>query len=107
MLVAIFIIQNISYIYIFIIQNNFIRVYDGTKYLELFGPEKYNTIYKRIRYLVSQKSGITYALSHNYPRIKIDVIILIESVFNKNQNHYYYKIFLETCSYQLVEKWWW
>ena len=31
--------QNISYIYIFIIQNNFIRVYDGNKYLELFGPE--------------------------------------------------------------------
>ena len=94
MLVAIFIIQNISYIYIFIIQNNFIRVYDGTKYLELFGPEKYNTIYKRIRYLISQKSGIAYVLSHNYPRIKIDVIIIFVSCY-----FYYAKYILHIYFY--------
>ena len=56
---------------------------------------------------------------NNYAKIKIDsydslplektltlhnVIILIKSVFNKNQNHYYYKIFLEKCLYQLAEK---
>ena len=50
--------------------------------------------------------------SHNYAKIKIDlddplplentltlhnVIILIKSVFNKDQNHYYYNIFLEKC----------
>ena len=32
-----------------------IRIYDGTRYLTLFGPEKYDAIYNRIRYLLSQK----------------------------------------------------
>ena len=31
----------------------FIRVYDGTKYLVLFRPEKYDAIFIRIRYLIS------------------------------------------------------
>ena len=31
----------------------FIRVCDGTRYLVLFGREKYDVIYNRIRYLVS------------------------------------------------------
>ena len=30
----------------------FIRVYDGTRYLVLFGGEKYDFIYNRIRYLL-------------------------------------------------------
>ena len=38
---------------------------DGTSYLVLFGPEKYDAIYNRIRYLISQKGGITYVISHN------------------------------------------
>ena len=38
--------------------DGFIRVYDWTRYLLLFGPEKYDPIYIRIRYLISQKSGI-------------------------------------------------
>ena len=33
-----------------------------------------------------------------------DVIILIRSVFNKDQNHYFYDIFLEKCLYQLAKK---
>ena len=36
--------------------NGFIRVYDGTTYLVLFGPEKYDAIYSRIRYLRSVNS---------------------------------------------------
>ena len=40
--------------------DGFIRIYDGTRYLTLFGSEKYDAIYDRIRYLVSLKSGITY-----------------------------------------------
>ena len=62
------------------------------------------------------KSGITYLFSHNYAKIKVDsydslplektltfhnVIIHIKSVWNKDQNHYYYSIFLEKPSYQL------
>ena len=77
--------------------DGFIRVYDGTRYLVLFGSEKYDPIYNSIRYLISVKSGITYIISHNYAKIKIDsydslplektitfhnVIILIKSDFN-------------------------
>ena len=35
--------------------SGYIRFYDGTRYLVLFSPEKYNSIYNRIRYLISQK----------------------------------------------------
>ena len=41
--------------------DGFIRVYDGTGYLVLFGSEKYDFIYKKIRFLISVKSGIKYA----------------------------------------------
>ena len=53
--------------------NTFIRIHDGTRYLVLFGPEKYDAIYNRIRYVISQKSGITYVFSPNYTKIKIDL----------------------------------
>ena len=68
---------------------------------------------------ISQKKGIAYLFSHNYAKIKSDsydyfppektltlhnVIILIKSVFNKDQSHYYYNIFLEKCTYQLDKK---
>ena len=33
---------------------------DGTRYLTLFGSEKYEVIDNRIRYLKSQINGITY-----------------------------------------------
>ena len=52
--------------------NVFIRVYDRTRYLRLFDPEKYDVIQNKIRYLISQKSGITYVISHNCGEIKID-----------------------------------
>ena len=50
----------------------FIRVYDRTRYLVLFRAEKYDFIYNRIRYIIGVKSGITYAISHNYEKIKVD-----------------------------------
>ena len=40
--------------------DGFIKIYDGTKYLVLLGPEKCGAIYNKIRYLISLKSGITY-----------------------------------------------
>ena len=43
--------------------NGLIRIYDGTRYLTLFGSEKYEAIYNRIRYLISLKSGITFFLT--------------------------------------------
>ena len=91
--------------------NGFIRVYNGIRYLILFGPEKDDAIHNRIRYLISAKSGITYVISYNYVRIKVDsynslplektlltfhfVMILITSIFNKDKNNIYYDIFLK------------
>ena len=97
----------------------FIISYDETKYLVLFDPEKFDTIYYRIRCLVILKSGIIQFFSDSYAKIKTDlddylpiektlilhnVLILIKSVFHKNPNHYYYNIFLEKCLYQLAKK---
>ena len=60
-------------------------------------------IYNKVIYLVSQKSGSAGVFSHCYAKIKVDshdflpiektmtlndVIILIKSTFNKDQNHY-------------------
>ena len=81
--------------------DEFIRVYDGTRRLMLFGSEKY-FIYNRIRYLVGVKSGISYVISHNYVKIKVDsydslplertmtfhnVIIFIKSDFKNDKNN--------------------
>ena len=52
--------------------DGFIRDYDGTRCLVLFGGEKYNFIYYRIIYLIGVKSGITYVFSHNYAKIKVN-----------------------------------
>ena len=49
--------------------DRFIIVYDVIRFLVLFGPEKHDAIYNRIRYLISQKSGVIYVFSNNYPRI--------------------------------------
>ena len=39
--------------------DGFIRIYDGARHLTLFGSEKYDAIYNRIRYLVGQISFLT------------------------------------------------
>ena len=99
--------------------DEFIRIYNETRYLSLFGPEKYDAIYNRIKYIISQKSDIKYIFPRYYAKVKVDscdsfpigkiltlhnVIILIKSVHNNDQNHYYYNIFLEKCSYQMAKK---
>ena len=52
--------------------DGFISIYDGTRYLVLFGPERYNGTYDGSRYLTSEKSGITHNINHNFTRIRID-----------------------------------
>ena len=93
-----------------------IRIYDGTRYLVLFDPEKYGSIYSRIRYFIRLKNSV---FSHYYAKFKVgsydafpikktltlhNVIRLIKSVLNKDQNHYYCNKFLEKSSYQLAKK---
>ena len=95
--------------------DGFTRIYDETKYLTLFGSEKHDAIYNRIRYLTIIKSGITDIYCNYYLKIKVafydslptekrltlhNVIIHIKSVLNKDK----YKIFSENCSYQLAKK---
>ena len=97
--------------------DRFIRVYDGTSYLVLFGSEKYDSIYNRIKHLISVKS--TYITSHNDAKIKVDsydslplektmtfhdFIILIKSGFNKDKINYCYNKFLEKVSHKLPKK---
>ena len=52
--------------------DGFIIVYDGTRYLVLFRPEKYDLIYNKIRYVIRQKSCITYVFFHYYAKINVD-----------------------------------
>ena len=47
-------------------------VCDGIRYWVLFGSEKYDSIYHRIRYLIGIKSGIKYVIFHNNAKIKVD-----------------------------------
>ena len=67
----------------------------------------YDTIYNRIRYPVSQKSGITYAFFDLFDSLSLMLILnnaitLIKSVFNKNRTHQCYNILSEKCSHQLA-----
>ena len=98
-------------------KDRIIKIYDGTRYLTLFGT-KNMTIYDRI-YHISTKRSITYIFSDYSVKIKVDfydslsidkiltlhnVIILLKTVLNTDKNHCYYKIFLERCLYQLAKK---
>ena len=43
-----------------------------TRYFKLFTLEEYETIFGRIKFLISKKSDITYILSHYFPKFKVD-----------------------------------
>ena len=51
--------------------DEFIKIYNGTRYLVLFGPERMMQFMIELDiYLISEKSAITYSISHNSARIK-------------------------------------
>ena len=82
--------------------DGFIRVYDRTRYLELFVSKKYDFIYNRVRYLIGVDKYDSWPLQitvtfHN-------AMILIKSVFNKDKNNYYCSIFLEKAMCKLPKK---
>ena len=49
-----------------------IIIYDGTRYLTLFGTKKYDAIYDKIRYLISIKISITFIISQYFAKTKVD-----------------------------------
>ena len=58
----------------------FIEIYDGIRYLVAFDYKQYDEIYNKIRYIISEKSGITDSINYNFARIRINsynVILLI------------------------------
>ena len=91
--------------------DEFIRIRDGTRYLTFFVSKKYNAIYNRIRYFIRIKSGIRFLWQNDsFDPLSIEriltlhrVILHVKSVLNNNKNHYFYKIFLEKCLYQLAK----
>ena len=44
--------------------DGFIKIYDGIRYLVLFGPEIYDAIYNRVRYPIGEKSSFTDIINH-------------------------------------------
>ena len=55
--------------------DGFIKIYDGTRYLALFSAKRYDAIYERIRYLISEKSGITDSFSHIFQESELMHIV--------------------------------
>ena len=89
--------------------DGFIKIHDKIRYLVLFGYSHCDKICDKIKYLISDKSGITDSVNHNFARIRIElynslptekiltfhnVIILIKSAVDKNKYEYCYNIFL-------------
>ena len=90
--------------------DGFIQIHNEIRCLVLFDCGWFDKICDRIKYFISKKKGITDSINHNFERIRIDsynslhiektltfynVIILIESVVNKNKNSYYYNIYFK------------
>ena len=96
--------------------DGFIRVRGNElRYLVLFDYILFDKTCDKIECLISETSGITDSINHNFGKIRIysynylsieqilsfhKVIILIKSVVDKNKNNYYYNIFLEKGSYK-------
>ena len=63
--------------------DGFIRVYDGTRYLEL---ENIILFITGLNILQGKKSSITYVISYNYAKIKVDLYdsLPLEKILNKS-----------------------
>ena len=81
--------------------NEIIRIYDGARYLTLFGTKTYDAISEELDII---KIDFYDSLPIEKTLTLHNVIILIKSVLNKDKNQHYYKIFWEKYSNQLVKK---
>ena len=95
--------------------DRFIKINDKIRYLVSFDYSYYDKICEKIKYPISDQSGITDSINPNFVKSKIDsynsfpiekififhnVIIFIKSLVDKNKNNYYYDIFLGKGSYK-------
>ena len=96
--------------------DGFVRVRGSEfRHLVLLDNGLFDKICDKIKYLISEKSGIADSFKHNFGKIRIDsynslpieeiltfpiVIILIKSIVNKNKNEYCYNIFLQKGFYK-------
>ena len=48
------------------------KLYENTYENILMYVISYKTVYSGVRYLISDKSGVTYSINHNFARVKID-----------------------------------
>ena len=91
------------------------KIHNKIRYLVLLDYNSCDEICDKIKYLVSEKSGIADSINHNFARIRIHsydslpiekmltfhhVITVIKLVFNRNKSEYYYNIFLEKGLYK-------
>ena len=53
-------------------KHGFIRIYDGTRYLILFGSKKYDGINDRVRYVMNIKMCIANIFTHCFAKVKVD-----------------------------------
>ena len=56
--------------------DRFIKIYDGIRYLILFGYWWYDEIFDNIKVLISEKSVITGSINHNFAKSELIHIIL-------------------------------
>ena len=89
--------------------DGFIRVHDDKfRHIVLFNYELFDKICNKIKYLISEESGIRDSINHDFGEIRFNsytflptrvtltfhnVIILIKSLVNKNKDEYFYNIF--------------
>ena len=55
---------------------NLLEFNDGTRYIALFGSEKYEAVYNRIRYFISLKSSITFTSFTIAQKLKLILMML-------------------------------
>ena len=63
--------------------HRFIKIYDGSRYLALIDYGWCDKICGRIKHLITEKSGITDSINHNFERIRIYLYnsLPIEKIF--------------------------
>ena len=88
--------------------DGFIKIYDETRYLLSFGPKNMiqfmieldilqvkEVVLHIVLIIILQESELIQVIPIEKTLTFHNVIVLIKSVFNKNENNYYYNIFLE------------